>query len=56
MAGNSYANWIYRAYIRYIGAGAVACAGVMIFSTWGGRISLRTQQYRLDHQGRLFDM
>lgn len=26
---NSYANWIYRAYIRYIGAGAVACAGVM---------------------------
>jgi len=27
--GNSYANWIYRAYIRYIGAGAVACAGVM---------------------------
>jgi putative OPT family oligopeptide transporter len=29
MANNSYANWIYRAYIRYIGAGAVACAGVM---------------------------
>ncbi|MEO8433091.1 MAG: oligopeptide transporter, OPT family [Acidobacteriota bacterium] len=29
MADNSYANWIYRAYIRYIGAGAVACAGVM---------------------------
>jgi putative OPT family oligopeptide transporter len=28
-AGNSYANWIYRAYIRYIGAGAVACAGVI---------------------------
>ncbi len=28
-ASNSYANWIYRAYIRYIGAGAVACAGVM---------------------------
>jgi len=26
---NSYANWLYRAYIRYIGAGAVACAGVM---------------------------
>ncbi len=24
-----YAEWIYRAYIRYIGAGAVACAGVM---------------------------
>src|SRR4030095_5290809 len=29
MASNSYANWIYRAYIRYIGAGAVACAGRM---------------------------
>src|SRR5437762_5104280 len=29
MANNSYANWLYRAYIRYIGAGAVACAGVM---------------------------
>ncbi len=29
MASNSYANWIYRAYIRYIGAGAVACAGVV---------------------------
>jgi putative OPT family oligopeptide transporter len=29
MASNNYANWIYRAYIRYIGAGAVACAGVM---------------------------
>ena len=29
MANNNYANWIYRAYIRYIGAGAVACAGVM---------------------------
>jgi putative OPT family oligopeptide transporter len=28
-ANNSYANWIYRAYIRYIGAGAVACAGVV---------------------------
>ena len=27
--GHSYAEWIYRAYIRYIGAGAVACAGVM---------------------------
>jgi putative OPT family oligopeptide transporter len=26
---NSYAVWIYRAYIRYIGAGAVACAGVI---------------------------
>ncbi|HET9796100.1 MAG TPA: oligopeptide transporter, OPT family [Thermoanaerobaculia bacterium] len=29
MAGNTHAEWIYRAYVRYIGAGAVACAGVM---------------------------
>jgi putative OPT family oligopeptide transporter len=29
MAGHSEAEWVYRAYIRYIGAGAVACAGVM---------------------------
>ncbi len=28
-ASHSHADWIYRAYIRYIGAGAVACAGVM---------------------------
>ncbi|MCL4846754.1 MAG: oligopeptide transporter, OPT family [Acidobacteria bacterium] len=27
--GNSQANWIYRAYVRYIGAGAVAMAGVL---------------------------
>jgi len=28
----------------------------MIFSHWRGRVSVRTQQYRLDHEGRLFDM
>lgn len=28
----------------------------MIFSTWAGRISVRTRQYRLDHEGHLFDM
>ncbi len=28
-ASHAHAEWIYRAYIRYIGAGAVACAGVM---------------------------
>jgi putative OPT family oligopeptide transporter len=28
-ASHSHAEWIYRAYIRYIGAGAVSCAGVM---------------------------
>jgi putative OPT family oligopeptide transporter len=29
MAANSQANWIYRAYVRYIGAGAVAMAGLL---------------------------
>lgn len=28
----------------------------MIFSTWAGRVSVRTQQHRLDDQGELFDM
>lgn len=28
----------------------------MIFSTWAGRISARTQNYRFDHQGHLYDM
>ena len=28
----------------------------MIFSTWGGRISARTQRHRLDSEGHLFDM
>jgi arylsulfatase A-like enzyme len=28
----------------------------MIFSTWAGRVSVRTQQYRRDDQGQLFDM
>ena len=28
----------------------------MIFSHWRGRVSVRTQQYRLDHQGKLYDM
>jgi arylsulfatase A-like enzyme len=28
----------------------------MIFSHWRKRVSLRTQQFRLDHQGRLFDL
>jgi arylsulfatase A-like enzyme len=28
----------------------------LIFSTWDGNISVRTQTHRLDHQGRLFDM
>src|SRR5262249_49930180 len=29
MASHSHAEWIYRAYVRYIGAGAGACAGGM---------------------------
>jgi arylsulfatase A-like enzyme len=28
----------------------------MIFSHWRGRVSVRNQQYRLDHQGQLYDM
>lgn len=28
----------------------------MLFSHWAGRVSVRTQQYRLDDTGRLFDM
>ncbi|MBM3883705.1 MAG: N-acetylgalactosamine 6-sulfate sulfatase [Verrucomicrobia bacterium] len=28
----------------------------MIFSHWGGRVSVRTQRYRLDHEGKLFDL
>jgi len=28
----------------------------ILFSTWGGRVSARTQRYRLDDQGQLFDM
>ncbi len=28
----------------------------MIFSHWGGRVSVRTQQHRLDDAGRLYDM
>lgn len=27
-----------------------------IFSHWRGRVSVRTQQYRLDHRGRLYDI
>lgn len=28
----------------------------MIFSTWGGKVSVRTQRYRLDDREQLFDM
>ena len=28
----------------------------MIFSHWNGKVSVRTQRYRLDHESRLFDM
>jgi arylsulfatase A-like enzyme len=28
----------------------------LIFSTWGGRVSVRSQRHRLDDRGRLFDM
>ena len=28
----------------------------IIFSHWGGRVSARTQQFRMDHEGQLFNM
>ena len=34
----------------------VGAADRMLFSHWGGAVSVRTQQYRLDSQGKLFDM
>ncbi len=30
--------------------------GRMLFSHWKGRVSARTQRYRLDHEGQLYDM
>ncbi len=30
--------------------------GRMIFSTWGGKVSARSQRYRLDNAGELYDM
>ncbi len=38
------------------GDAVAAWADRTIFSHWRGRVSARTQRYRLDHQGRLFDM
>lgn len=37
-------------------AGTVEAEERMIFSHWANRVSVRTQKYRLDHQGRLYDM
>lgn len=37
-------------------AAAVDWPDRMIFSTWAGKTSVRTQRYRLDDQGRLYDM
>src|SRR5579872_1023871 len=36
--------------------GAAAWPDRMIFSEWNKKVSVRTQQYRLDSAGRLFDM
>ena len=33
-----------------------AIAGRTLFSTWSGKVSVRTQQFRLDDSGKLFDM
>ena len=38
------------------GSPKVEWADRMIFSHWGGRVSVRTQQHRLDATGALFDM
>jgi arylsulfatase A-like enzyme len=35
---------------------ADAIEGRMIYSHWAGRVSVRTDQYRLDDMGRLYDM
>ena len=34
----------------------VAWPDRMIFNTWGGAVSVRTQTHRMDHTGKLFDM
>ena len=39
-----------------IGGGAVAWPERSLISHWRGRVSLRTQQFRLDEKGRLYDM
>ncbi len=36
--------------------GAADTGDRMLFSHWAGAVSVRTQQYRLDSQGKLFDM
>lgn len=36
--------------------GEAQSADRIIFSHWAGRVSARTQQYRMDHEGNLFDM
>ncbi len=35
---------------------ASAIPGRTLFSTWSGKVSARTQQFRLDEKGQLFDM
>jgi len=30
--------------------------GRLLFAHWNGRVSVRTQQFRLDHEGRLYDI
>jgi putative OPT family oligopeptide transporter len=53
MASHNYANWIYRAYIRYIGAGAVACAGVMtLLKTMPTIVSAFRESVRSFGEGR----
>ncbi len=39
-----------------LGRGGTAKGDRMIFSHWNGNVSVRTQQYRLDAAGKLYDM
>ena len=39
-----------------VGSDPIAWPERSLFSHWGGRVSLRTQAFRLDHKGKLYDM
>ncbi len=39
-----------------VGVQAGSWPGRRLFSHWGGRVSVRTQRFRLDDKGRLYDM
>ena len=39
-----------------LGGGRVPWPERRLFSHWGGRVSVRTERFRLDHKGKLYDM